>query len=244
MRQRARLSILLAFVVSVSLFGAFTTLLLALYPPALKEDFSWRKPLTGSIYALICMSGIMAVFFPKKCSETFHPQKTARTTYLNVENSDAHEVFITFKGHHPDCGKFSAHTIHSGCSFHCAACTGLLTGAIIALALTTPYFFLGLNIGQLSLPAVLAGELGLIFGFAQFRFKGYLRLVINAFFVLGTSLILIGVDTRAESVYVDLYSTGLIIFWLLTRILISQWDHWKIWLECGQYCETERKMGG
>jgi len=230
-----RLNFILSFAIGVSLFGSFTTLMLATYPPAAQENFFWRKPLTGLLFALICVFGIVAVFFPKKCSETYSHQ-TEKPTISETENPDFHEISINFKGHHPDCGRFSAHVAHIDGHVFCAACTGLLLGALIALTGTALYFFVEWNIVEVGLSAVLVGQIGVLLGFVQFKFKGYARLTLNAFFVFACFLTLVGIDRLAGSIFIDLYMIALIAFWLLTRILISQWDHWRICHICKLSC--------
>lgn len=233
-----RLNFILPFAIGVSLFGSFTTLMLALYAPATQENFLWRKPLTGILFALICVFGIVAVFFPKKRSETYSHQ-TEKPTIYETENPDFHEISINFKGHHPDCERFSAHVAHIDGHVFCAACTGLLLGALIALTGTGLYFFVGWNIVEVGLSAVLVGQIGILLGFVQFKFKGYARLILNAFFVFACFLTLVGIDKLAESIFIDLYMIALIAFWLLTRILISQWDHWRICHTCKLSCELK-----
>ena len=92
-------------------------------------------------------------------------------------------------------------------------------------------------------PAVLIGQLGPVLGLVQFKFKSWTRLVANMLFVLGGSLMLIGIDQLVRSVFVDVYLTGLVVVWILTRVMISQWDHYGICLRCGFSCSAERKVG-
>jgi len=224
---------MLIFILTISLFGLFTSLMIALNPPEFKENFLWRKPLIGLVFSLICVPGIFAVFFPKQCSEAFH-------SLSSQKNLAPHAVSAALKGHHPDCKKFSAHVIHIGSHTLCAACTGLLIGASIALTGTVFYFFGGWHIEEMNLPAVLIGIIGIIFGFFQLKFRGFVRLMLNAFFVLGAFLILVGIDELTRSLFVDLFLVVLIIFWLLTRILLSQWDHWRICHSCESHCEIRR----
>jgi hypothetical protein len=219
----------LVFAISVSIFGLFTMLMIGINPPMIYGSFFWRKPLIGSIFSLICILGIFAALFPKQCSQTFHFQKE------NM-NLTSHRVRAT--SHHPDCGKFSAHVIHIGSHTLCAACTGLLLGAIIALAGTAFYFFNGWNIEEVSFPAVLIGTVGIILGFLQLKFKGFVRLILNMFFVLGAFLILIGIDELTENLFVDFFLAALIVFWILTRIQLSRWDHWRICSNCESQCEV------
>jgi len=219
----------LIFAISVSIFGLFTVLIIGINPPMIYGSFFWRKPLIGSIFSLICVLGIFAALFPKQCSQTFHFRKE------NM-NLTSHRIHAT--SHHPDCGKFSAHVIHVGSHTLCAACTGLLLGAIIALVGTAFYFFNGWNIEEISFTAVLIGTVDIVLGFLQLKFRGFIRLILNMFFVLGAFLILVGIDELTESLFVDFFLAALIVFWILTRIQLSQWDHWRICSSCKSACEV------
>jgi len=236
---RARLNYTLIFAIGVSLFGSFTTVTLALREPANGADLFWRKPLIGSIFALICISGTVAAFFPRKCSETFYEQKAQKAGDLSAKNLGFLKGCNVLRGHHPSCGRFSAHILRIDGRILCAACTGLLFGGIAALAGTALYFFVGLDLGQFSLSAVWIGHVGVFLGFVQFKFSGYARFVVNASFVFATYLALAGTDALTSNISSDIYMVVLIIFWLWTRITISQWDHWKICYGCQHPCAAQ-----
>jgi len=128
----------------------------------------------------------------------------------------------------------------------CTACTGLLLGGLSALAGTILYFFSNWRVEQISFLLVWVGILGVGFGLFQFKFKGIVRLFLNIFFAFGAFLILIGVDELARSVAVDLFLIALTLFWLFTRISLSQWDHRRICYACKVVtCEIagQRKKG-
>jgi len=55
-------------------------------------------------------------------------------------------------------------------------------------------------------------------------------------FVFGAFLVLVGIDALAENLFVDLFLTVLISFWILTRIQLSQWDHSRICRDCKSPC--------
>ncbi len=235
MPKGTRLNSILSFAIAVSIFGLFSTLLFALRPPINQESISWRKPLIGSVFSVICIIGITATFFPEKCSQTLHSQrKESHTIHGNIKFS-LHRASIALKGHHPECGRFSAHTILVDGQAYCAACTGLLLGGIVAMIGTCLYFFVGWDLRQLDFWYVLAGQAGVFLGFIQLKFRGYVRLVVNALFVFGAFLILVGIDKLVANLFVDLYLIGLVIFWIWTRIIISQWDHQRTCSEC-QVC--------
>jgi hypothetical protein len=239
MKKERKLSSFMKFTIAVSLFGSFTSLLIMFYPPSNTVDFSWRKPLIGSFFTIICIIGSIAAISPGKCSKTFDTHLTENRPDTDIKGG----FLVKSKGHHPDCGRFSAHMARYRGVSYCAACTGLLAGAVMALATAVLYFFFGFNFIEVSLPAVVVGQLGIVLGFIQWRFKGWVRSAANALFVFGSSLILIEIDQHVSNLYVDLYLIGLVMFWILTRIMISQWDHSRICLACGFSCKTERKVG-
>jgi len=73
-------------------------------------------------------------------------------------------------------------------------------------------FFNGTTASQIGLPAGLVGEAGIALGFFHFRFKSYMRLTVNAVFVLGAFFVLMGVDAVSENWLMDLYAIGVIFF--------------------------------
>ena len=214
----------LLFYVLISAFGLFTTLMLALNMTTSLEEFPWRKPVVGSIFTLICLFGIAAAIMPKKCPAPTHFKGKGQTR---------------IKGHHPDCKAFARHLIHVNGRVLCAACSGLVLGAVIALSGTLLYFFANLEIGWIGFPLVLAGVASVVFGFSELRFRGTVRLLLNTLFVLGAFSILAGIDTLVQSLSIDLFVLVLILFWLATRILLSQWDHSRICRGCRLSCPIE-----
>jgi hypothetical protein len=228
---------ILIFMIAVSFFGLFLVATLAINPPIIEENLPWRKPVIGSIFGSICVLGIITVFFPKQCSAMFHSAKGDRDLSSNEKDLDSHESTPNLKGHHPDCGSFSAHVVQTNNKTFCAACTGLLLGALMALAGTIIYFFGYWHIERNSLLAVSMGTLGVGLGLFQFKFRRLFRLLINTFFVLGNFFVLVGIDELIQSLLADLFLVVLTVFWLLTRILFSQWDHWRICHTCRTLCE-------
>jgi hypothetical protein len=233
MKTETRPPFMMKFALFVSLFGLLTTILLMAYAPKVSEDFFLRRLLIGSTFIVICIAGTAAALSPRKCSTSFdtHVPKATSIQGSKIVSS------VGSKAHHPNCGKFSAHTIRFKRNPHCAACTGLAVGASLAVAMSVAYFFLGFSIGGSNLVFMVVGPLGLLFGFIQFMFEGWVRLAANAFFVVGSSLIVIGIDQRVGSFFVDLYMMGLVVFWIMTRIAISQWDHSRICLICNYQCK-------
>jgi len=222
---------ILLFSTSISIFGLLIVLVLAFNPPTTHDGFFWRKPLVGLVFGLVCMFGIFAALFPRQCSHSF---------YSPTKNSHPTSDRIHVGSHHPDCEAYSAHVVHLGNHTLCAACTGLLVGAIMALAGTAFYVFGGWSIENASLPIALTGAAGTVLGFFQLKFRSFTRLILNMFFVLGAFMILIGTDALTESLFFDLFLIAFIVFWIFTRILLSQWDHWRICSTCKSPCEVRK----
>lgn len=220
---------ILMFNVGVSIFGLFIVLMLSVNPPVSHESLFWQKPLVGFVFSLICVLGILAALFPRQCSQTFHFQK---------ESAGIVSRRISVTSHHPDCEEFSAHVIRISSHTLCAACTGLLLGAIIALVGTVLYFFAGWHIEEMGFPIVVIGVTATILGFFQLKLRGFVRLTLNVFFVLGAFLILVGIDELTGSLLIDIFIEAFIVFWILTRIQLSQWDHRRICSRCKSPCEV------
>lgn len=225
MKQFENARLLLAFALSISLFGLFISLLLALYPPAIREDFIWRKPLVGSVFGLICVLGMFAAVSPKRCS-------AVNDLRGEEENLVSGKAGVTVAGHHLQCAEFSSHVIHIRNHTICAACTGLFIGAFMNLIGVMIYFFFERNIGVSGFAAVVVGTMGVILGFLQLVSSGPCRLAMNVLFVFGAFMILAGVDKITQSLLVDLFLISLIVFWIWTRIILSRWDHSRTCVKC------------
>jgi len=222
----------LFFDVGISAFGLLIALFLAASPPISYESFSWRKPLVGSIFVLICTLGIFAALLPKRCSQAFHFQK---------EKASLAGSGIRTSSHHPDCGKFSAHGVDINSHILCAACTGLLFGSITAIGGAVIYFFVGWHIVMATFTVALIGVIAVVLGFSQLKFGGFIRLMLNVFFVLGAFLILVVIDELIGSLLADFFIEAFIVFWIFTRIQLSQWDHWRICSNCQSPCKVREE---
>jgi len=239
MFQRIRRNSYLLFLMTVSFFGVLLVGMLASHPPKMQNgDFFWRKPMMGSIFGLICVLGTLAVFYPN----CFHVFKLRREE--KHEPKFSHRSSFAVHGHHPDCGKFSAHVFRIDNRIFCVSCVGLFFGAVTTLIGIVAYFFNGWHFRQGSLFLIIVGIFGVVFGLLQFPLlknrRKLLRFFLNAFFVFGTFLILIGIDALVHSLSVDLFVVALSVFWLFTRISLSQWDHERICRSCELKCEFHR----
>ena len=106
---------------------------------------------------------------------------------------------------------------------------------MVALAGSVAYFYFDWRLVEHSEMVVLLGSLLVSFGLFQFKFRNLIRLSLNVLFALGGLLILIGTDMSIHNLFFDLLVFSLIVFWLLNRMSLSQWDHEII---CSG-CETE-----
>jgi len=234
-------SLNLVFLVFVSFFGLLLSVLLALYSPTSQDNFVWRKPVVGSAFGAVCLLGILAVFFPNTCSKFFNIEKKQKrqktllgVTHHNKSTSD--RVSLTLRGHHPTCGRFSAHVFGLGSRVFCATCSGLFLGAIIVLGGVALYFFGNWQIEQNAFLLVLVGVAGVALGLLQSPLPilqhGSIRMFSSTYFVVGTLLILVGIEELTRNTSADLFLVVLSVFWLATRIQLSQWDHEGICSKC------------
>ena len=218
----------LLFLVAVSIVGLALVPLLLIQPNLQADPSPLRRPLVGILYSAVCVLGIVAVFYPGRCRLMFQKPDASPNSQKTAS------LAIGFRGHHPDCEKFEANRISFRGSVSCAACTGLLFGAIAAVAGIVLFSlgFFGLGVGNLWVLA--AGEVLMLMGLAQIKLGGYIKMAVNALFVVGSCMVLVAADLAAGSLLVDAYVLGLIVFMLWFRILLSEWNNKKTCLMCGR----------
>jgi hypothetical protein len=236
MLDKSKRNLVLPLFVTISIFGMLTIIAVSLYPPTPSSDVILRKTVTGTIFLLICALGGLAGLFPRQCTGLFQVHDEDPSTFSHAKDSPD-----CIEGHHPSCGKFSPHTISINGRVLCAACTGLFLGALAAISGAIGYFFFEFEIGQLSLISISVGIILVAVGFLQFRFKSFLRLILNALFVFGAFLALVGIDAVANNLFVNFYIICIIVMWISTRILLSEWDHTRICNLCNSKCEFQKK---
>jgi hypothetical protein len=223
------------FFLTFSFLGLIIIAMFANLSPPMQGDVSWRKPLVGTVFSIVCVLGILAGVFPSKCSGMFHFRKAKRGEFTR-ESTSLPKKTLVFRGHHPDCENFGAYVFRIGERVFCAGCTGLILGAALSLLGVVPYFFLNLPFWSNYFLVFWIGFVGISCGLLQYHLfnwgKSSVHLSLNSFFVFGVFLLLVGVDAITQSLIVDSYLIGLSIFWLYTRILLSQLDHEKICTAC------------
>jgi hypothetical protein len=232
---------LLAF----SLLGLAINIVLVHLPSTTQDAFVLRRPMVGVVFSAVCILGIVAAVYPSKCSAVFHFKETRRGR-PGGDSSDARVEELRLRGHHPNCGKFSAHVFKTGRRVFCAGCVGLLLGAVLSLIGVTRYFFFNLPFSQ-TYWLFWIGCVGVMSGLLQYHLfnwgKSSIHLLVNTYFVFGVFLMLAAADQIAQSTTISLYIVVLSIFWLYTRITLSKLDHTTLCNACPvESCEfTYRK---
>ena len=189
---------------------------LVLQSNSLLFQISARQSLVGVLYSVICLLGVTAVFYPTKCRGIF--QRTQNPLSQVGKPSSP----IRIRGHHPDCQNFAGNRIRLGKRDLCAACSGLLIGAIIAWVGTVLQFFVGLRVFWASVWLLMLGEVGMVLGLTQIKFAGFAKVAVNVVFVVGSFVTLAEADVLGGSMLVDAYVIGVIVFLLWLRIRLSE----------------------
>lgn len=232
-----RRSILSLYFISVSLLGLFLLVALTFAAPT-KVHFSWQRPVVGSFFGLISLLGITAGVYPSRCSRMLHfKRKINSTSISNADNGSTAEHARKLEGHHPSCENFSAHVFHLSGKTYCAGCTGLVTGAATSFFGTLVFCFTELSLDGVGIVFFWLGFIGVVSGLLQYNLfgmkKSYVHLSLNVIFVVGAFLLLVGVEEITNNFILDGYLLILIVFWILTRVLLSQQEHRKVCLACG-----------
>jgi hypothetical protein len=232
--------IVLLFLISVSFLGLILTVFFTISPLVSKADFEWRKPLVGSVFTLICAMGSLAAFFPNQCSGGLSFGKDEKrgsslSFSFNRSSNRPKGGFAVLRGHHPTCKCYSSHVFHMGRRVFCATCSGLFLGALLALLGIALYFFVNWSIGSSFYWIEWVGLFGVILGLSQPFVKlqrSSVRVFSGAFLALGALMILLIVDALAQSLLLDFFVIFLSVFWLVTRISLSHWEHQRICSAC------------
>jgi len=223
------------FLLTFSFLGLILIAAFINLSPTIQDDTPLRKPLVGAVFSTVCALGILAGISPSKCSYMFHFRKTKQEGDIQ-ESAELLKKTLAFRGHHPDCSNFGAHVFRVGDKVFCAGCVGLILGAVLSFFGVALYFFIHLSFWSNYFLIFWIGFVGVSCGLLQYHLfnwgKSSIHLFVNTFFVLGVFLLLVGVDAITQNVFVDFYLIALSIFWLYTRILLSQVDHRKICTAC------------
>lgn len=248
--SRIRLNVLSLFFLGVSLIGLFLVAALTFGTPS-SEVFSPPQRLAvGSLFGLICVLGILAGVFPSRCSRIFHFQrKRDNESASPLEPGLVSKEDFPFEGHHPGCESFSGHVLRLGGKQYCAGCTGLVVGAVLSVFGTLVFFSTEIVLGDLGVLVFWLGFMGVVLGLLQHplsRRRGAgVHVLLNVAFVLGAFLLLVGIDGMVGDVFLESYFLVLVLYWIATRILLSQQEHGRTCRACGlEFCPHFEKGGG
>lgn len=237
MPSRSFTDIISFYFIGVSLFGLCILAMLTFSIPVSVMSFPLQKQLTGSIFTVICLLGITAGVSPSGCSRILHFRRSKSNASYKARQTGTGETRIRLEGHHPTCGKFSAHVFQVGGKNYCAGCTGLVVGAIISVLGSLMYFFAGFQVGEAGIFVFWLGFLGVACGLLQYNLfnlnRGSVHLFLNIIFVLGAFLLLVGVNEITNNFVLEIYLLGLIVYWIITRVMLSKREHEKICATCG-----------
>jgi hypothetical protein len=239
------------YFILISFVGLFFLSVLFLWSPKTSINYNYQKTLVLLIFLGICLLGMLAAVYPSHCiyllnyKKDFKNQRPANSVQANPNNNNK----VKYKGHHPDCGKFNSHIFILRGKKYCAGCTGLFLGAVIAVIGILIYYsgFFSSYLSEIN-PSTLfwIGFLAVFFSLSQLIFINLKNNVIkfssNLLLVLGSFLILIGIDINRGAISLEIYFLFLIIFWILTRIRISQINHRVTCRECGQTSACQLKI--
>ena len=219
---------LLPFLIAVSIFGLAIVPLLLIQPNLPVDISPFRQPLVSALYTVVCIMGIVAVFYPGKCRMAFQKSNVSKNSNKQFSS------LMHIEGHHPDCEKFSDNRIIIGGSAFCAACAGLLIGAIAAIIVIVLFSIGFFNLETGGLWILADGEVLMLLGLTQIKMGGYAKIVVNALFVVGSCISLVVADLVGQSLLVDGYVLALIVFMLWLRILLSEWKNKQTCMACGR----------
>jgi hypothetical protein len=193
-------------------------------------DISLAKRLVSIVYGGICILGIIASIYPNRCSQIYYFRVKNIKSYRNCSKDKK----VRLRGHHPVCDKFSQHIVQLFGKEYCAGCLGMRLGAVISLLALASYLILDVNV-NIAIILFWSGVLMVAASLLQnaiFTTPRGIRLLSNIAFVLGTWGILVGINEINGSIALNLYFFTLIFYWLLTRMILSQWKHQKICSSC------------
>ena len=149
-----------------------------------------------------------------------------------------------FMGHHPSCKNFLNHTLELRGKRYCAGCLGLAIGGSTSIIFSVIILITSSKISNGWFLSVI-GSILIILGLFQHRIDSdnpFFHFLLNIGFVVGTLLLLLGIDYLSGNMFVEAYFLAITIFWIQTRIIASNDDHEKICLSCGLKCSESFKI--
>ncbi|UCH05794.1 MAG: hypothetical protein JSW05_06420 [Candidatus Thorarchaeota archaeon] len=228
----------------ISLLGLGLVPLILIRAMMISSAIESQVYVVGFSFITICLLGAIVGLRPSTCSTSRFIGFNHQTRDTEQDTSFSKEPPVR-RGHHYRCEDFSTHVLNIGENVFCAGCTGLSTGAAIAIVGSLFYFIIGV---PLVVPEVIfwTGFAGVAVGIDQHRVyrvlgnpRGAFRFMLNVIFALGAFLLLAGADQLAGSIAVDSYILLIALFWIYTRIAMSKTEHNRICSQCStKLCRT------
>ncbi len=218
----------LAFVLVVSTLALVISASLLRNPVPFVAAPGERRALVAFAYDIVCIAGILAALFPVACSRALNVGGTFAEAPegLGIRATEFLGIRIVH-GHHPPGLEVSKHELFLGKRSYCAACYGLLTGAVLSLATTSAFAASGWSgwTGSWTAHLLYYGGVAAVvtglFPALMLRVGAKARFVLAVMFVVGTGLMLLATDLLTADLMADLFVVLLVVFWLLSRISLS-----------------------
>jgi hypothetical protein len=189
------------------------------------------------LFITICCIGSTAALLPSKCSSIFHQTQANHRRLPQSDSADEpRQKPILRSGHHPTCGSYTGHVVQIRGRTYCAGCIGLLTGALLAIAGSLTYSLQTVNLAEEATPLFWAGSFMVLLGLLQYSrplmLNGQVHYLLNTVFVSGTFFLLVGVIEINGSLFVEAYFLVILLFWILARVALSNFEHQRICRRC------------
>jgi protein-S-isoprenylcysteine O-methyltransferase Ste14 len=204
-------------ILAISLFGLWATALLTYYTVSEPSAFQW---ITDAAFIFICVVGGFAGVYPEKLRFIQNSERKLRKSTRG------------FMGHHPPCSTYNTHTLKTPIGSICAGCTGLILGSIAAVSITFLSAFYDWGFGtQTFWVGFLLVAAGIIQHFIDFD-DPRLHATLNFALVSGVALLHIGTRLLNGGFILDLLILALTLYWIDSRIALSEIDHERICAQC------------
>jgi hypothetical protein len=152
---------------------------------------------------------------------------------LKKKNISKSETIHDFAGHHPQCERYVNHVIPLKGHILCAGCAGLTIGALFSILTSLYYLIMGW--GYNVTPTFWIGFLLVAAGILQHLIdfdNPIIHSLLNIIFVFGDALLRIGLRLLNGGSILDFYYLFLTLYWIDSRIKLSEIDHILVCASC------------